>query len=117
MKSNSNERPEILMDLGNGHYHYNYNIEEVERDNELGKPQKSFDYETVEIWGIPDYPKCVKAVIAEKYDYSQEIALINKYNAFALEIDEDTAARDEYMSYLQFVKGVKQMVKSDLNIV
>ena len=30
MKSNSNDRPPILQDLGNGSWHYNYNITEVE---------------------------------------------------------------------------------------
>ena len=34
MKSNSNDRPPILQDLGNGSWHYNYNITEVEIQSE-----------------------------------------------------------------------------------
>lgn len=117
MKSNSNVRPETFHDLGNGCYHYNFNIVEASKKDELGNDYPTFDFDTVEIWGNPTYEKCVKAVIADKYDYSTEIALINKYNAFTLEIDTDIASKEGYLSYLQFVRGVKVQVKQDLNII
>ena len=116
MKSNSNVRPEKCQDLGNGCYHYNYNITEVETTDEDGQRRISYNFDVVEIWGLPTYEKCVKAVIAALYDYAAEIALINKYQAYALGLDEDTAVRDEYLQYLQYVRSVKQQVKHDLNI-
>jgi hypothetical protein len=117
MKSNSNERPEIFLDLGDGSYHYNYNINEVERTDESGEQHTSFEYDYVRLYGKPTYEECIKAVIASKYDFAAEIALINKYQAYALELDSDAIAREEYLSYLQYVRGVKQQVKQDLNIL
>ena len=66
MKSNSNDRPPILQDLGNGSWHYNYNITEVEvtpepmaeaEGDQVPAARKAYDYDTVEIWGRPDYDK------------------------------------------------------------
>ncbi len=91
MKSNSNDRPPILQDLGNGSWHYNYNITEVEIQPEPMAEQegeqapaarKAYDYDTVEVWGRPDYDKCVKAVLRSRRDETEEFSLINKYNAF-----------------------------------
>ncbi|MEA5006911.1 MAG: hypothetical protein VB022_10915 [Rikenellaceae bacterium] len=115
MKSNSNERPEIFLDLGDGNYHYNYNVNEVEKTDESGEKHASFDYDYVKIYGKPTYEECVKAVIASLYDYAAEIALINKYQSYVLGLDDDSLARDEYLTYLQYVRDVKQKVKQDLN--
>ena len=69
MKSNSNDRPPILQDLGNGSWHYNYDITEVDVQPEPMAEQereqapaarKAYDYDTVEVWGRPDYDKCVR---------------------------------------------------------
>lgn len=62
MKSNSNDRPPILQDLGNGSWHYNYNITEVEvtpepmaeaEGDQVPAARKAYDYDTVEVWGRP----------------------------------------------------------------
>ena len=75
MKSNSNDRPPILQDLGNGSWHYNYNITEVEvtpepmaeaEGDQVSAARKAYDYDTVEVWGRPDYDKCVKAVLRSR---------------------------------------------------
>lgn len=123
MKSNSNDRPAILQDLGNGSWHYNYNITEVEvaaepmaeQDGEqVPAARKAYDYDTVEVWGRPDYDKCVKAVLRSRRDETEEFSLINKYNAFVLGLSTDEADKTEYENYLKEVLAVKAMVRSDL---
>ena len=59
MKSNSNDRPPILQDLGNGSWHYNYDITEVDVQPEPMAEQegeqapaarKAYDYDTDELY-------------------------------------------------------------------
>nr|DAF35075.1 MAG TPA: hypothetical protein [Caudoviricetes sp.] len=123
MKSNSNDRPPILQDLGNGSWHYNYNITEVEVQPEPMAEQegeqthaarKAYDYDTVVIWGRPDYDKCVKAVLRSRRDETEEFSLINKYNAFVLGLSTDETDKTEYEAYLSEVIAVKAMVRADL---
>ena len=104
MKSNSNDRPPILQDLGNGSWHYNYNITEVEvtpepmaeaEGDQVPAARKAYDYDTVEVWGRPDYDKCVKAVLRSRRDETEEFSLINKYNAFVLGLSTDKADNDD----------------------
>lgn len=123
MKSNSNDRPPILQDLGNGSWHYNYNISEVEvrpepmavaEGEQAPAARKAYDYDTVEVWGRPDYDKCVKAVLRSRRDETEEFSLINKYNAFVLGLSTDEADKEEYEAFLTEVMAVKSMVRNDL---
>ena len=123
MKSNSNDRPAILQDLGNGSWHYNYNIAEVEvrpepmavaEGEHAPTARKAYDYDTVEVWGRPDYDKCVKAVLRSRRDETEEFSLINKYNAFVLGLSTDEADKEEYEAFLTEVMAVKAMVRNDL---
>ena len=120
MKSNSNDRPPILQDLGNGSWHYNHNITEVEvqpepmaetEGEQAPAARKAYEYDTVEVWGRPDYDKCVKAVLRSRRDETEEFSLINKYNAFVLGLSTD---KTEYEAYLSEVIAVKAMVRADL---
>ena len=123
MKSNSNDRPPILQDLGNGSWHYNYNISEVEgrpepmavaEGEQAPAARKAYNYDTVEVWGRPDYDKCVKAVLRSRRDETEEFSLINKYNAFVLGLSTDEADKEEYEAFLTEVMAVKAMVRNDL---
>jgi hypothetical protein len=114
MKSNSNVRPPILLDLGDGSWHYNYNIKEVPVTTESGEEKTVFEYETVHIWGKPDYETLANAVIAEHYSLPEETALINKYNAFNLKLSIDPADKEKYETYLKEVSELKAMIKKDL---
>ena len=116
MKSNSNVRPPILQDLGDGSWHYNYNIKEVQVTNESGEETTFFDYETVHVWGEPTYETLAPLVIAEKYSPSKETSLINKYNAFVLDISFDPEDKERYENYLITVFDLKAMIKEDLII-
>ena len=112
-----------MQDLGNGSWHYNHNITEVEVQPEpmaeTGGEQapaarKAYEYDTVEVWGRPDYDKCVKAVLRSRRDETEEFSLINKYNAFVLGLSTDETDKTEYEAYLSEVIAVKAMVRADL---
>lgn len=122
MKSSSDIRPAVIQPLGNGAYHYNYNIvERQETDPKTGEIKTVYDYDTVKVWDKPTYEKLVKAVIREKLDETQELAIINEYNAGVLGVITDTTKKQEakqaYKDYLTFVAATKAMVKADIGIV
>ena len=48
MKSNSNVRPAIIQDLGNGSFHYNYNVTERKIEDEKVGEKTVYDYDTVQ---------------------------------------------------------------------
>ncbi len=118
MKSNSNAKPAAFLPLGNGSWHYNYNVREIEvpapEDKPKAKATKAYDYDVARFWGAPAYEAVVKAVVREKYSESQEFALINAYNAFALGISDDPADKAEYEAYLAELSAIKTMVKADI---
>ena len=125
MKSNSDVRPPILQDLGDGSYHYNYNITEVDVQPSVlsedtpadAEPRKAYVCDTVQIWGAPNFDKCVKAVLRDRRDETEEFNLINKYNAFVLGLSvgvEGETGKVEYENYLTEVFAVKAMVRADM---
>ena len=114
MKSNSDVKPPILQDLGDGSWYYNYHAKEVPATVEIGEGKTAFEYETVHIWGKPVYETLVPLVIAEKYSPSEETSLINKYNAFILKLSIDTEDKERYEAYLKTVSELKAMIKEDL---
>lgn len=114
MKSNSNVKPPILLDLGDGSWYYNYNIKVVEVENEDGTKGTAYDYDTVHIWGTPNYDKCVEAVLRSERSETEEFGLINKYNAYKLGITNNPEDEAEYIAYLTEVVNVKAMVRAEL---
>ncbi|MDR1371926.1 MAG: hypothetical protein LBJ17_02195 [Dysgonamonadaceae bacterium] len=115
MKSNSDVKPPILQDLGDGSWHYNYHIAEVPKQTEEENAAGTvFEYDTIHIWGNPNYDAIVKAVIAMQYTPSEETSLINKYNALTLKLSIDNSDRDKYEAYLKDVANIKAMIKTDL---
>lgn len=118
MKSNSNVRPAIIQDLGNGSYHYNYNVvERTVEDEETGE-KTVYDYDTVQVWEKPTYDNLTRAIIRSELDETEEFSLINDYYAaqLGIETDEDRKAKavSDYKAYLQHVADIKQMVRADL---
>lgn len=118
MKSNSNVRPAIIQDLGNGSYHYNYNVvERTVEDEETGE-KTVYDYETVQVWEKPTYDNLTRAIIRSELDETEEFSLINDYYAaqLGIETDEERKAKavSDYTAYLQHVADIKQMVREDL---
>lgn len=118
MKSNSNVRPAIIQDLGNGSYHYNYNVvERTVEDEETGK-KTVYDYDTVQVWEKPTYDNLTRAIIRSELDETEEFSLINDYYAAQLGIETDDGRKakavSDYKAYLQHVADIKQMVRADL---
>lgn len=118
MKSNSNVRPAIIQDLGNGSYHYNYNVvERTVEDEETGE-KTVYDYDTVQVWEKPTYDNLTRAIIRSEVDETEEFSLINDYYAaqLGIETDDDRKAKavSDYKAYLQHVADIKQMVRADL---
>ena len=115
MKSNSKDSPLVFDNLQNGAWHYNHNIIEVQKTDENGEVQTSFDYDQVKVWGVPTQREIIKAVIAEKWDVTQEIDLANNNKRFELGLSDDVTLRDKYIAYLNEVAAIKTMVESDFS--
>jgi len=115
MKSNSKDSPLVFDNLQNGAWHYNHNIVEVQKTDENGEVQTSFDYDQVKVWGVPTQREVIKAVIAEKWDVTQEIDLANDNKRFELGLSDDVTLRDKYIAYLNEVAAIKTMVESDFS--
>lgn len=121
MKSNSNERPAVIENLGNGAFYYNYNIVQKEEpaivDNENEQPRTCYDFQQAKIWGTPTRTTIVKAVIREEIDETAEFNLINSYNAAVnglLDETETDEAKERYFTHLRRVQEIKRQVKADL---
>lgn len=121
MKSNSNVRPAIIQDLGNGSFHYNYNVTERNIEDEEVGEKTVYDYDTVQVWEKPTYDNLTRAIIRSEIDETEEFSLINDYYAaqLGIETDEDrkTKALNDYKAYLAHVAEIKQMVRDDLATV
>lgn len=121
MKSNSNVRPAIIQDLGNGSFHYNYNVTERKIEDEEVGEKTVYDYDTVQVWEKPTYDNLTRAIIRSEIDETEEFSLINDYYAAQLgvETDEDRKAKavNDYKAYLAHVADLKQMVRDDLATV
>lgn len=134
MKSNSDIRPTAIQPLGNGAYHYNYNIKartqeaepQAQEENADGItadimaqiPGVVYDYDTVEVWGMPNYKDLTRAVIRAEVSETEEFGLINDYNAAKAGLIDDEAEAEEaearYTAHLRRVSEIKAMVKVDL---
>ena len=108
MKSQSTVTPQTILNLGNGKYHFNYNVTTLETDEGV-----MYEYDTVEV-NSPTYDEIVFAIIRDKVSESQELAMMNKYNAYKANIGGDLKSVDEYEGFLRWVQQVKQLVKSKL---
>ena len=134
MKSNSDIRPTAIQPLGTGAYHYNYNIKartqeaepQAQEENADGItadimaqiPGVVYDYDTVEVWGVPNYKDLTRAVIRAEVSETEEFGLINDYNAAKAGLIDDEAEAEEaearYTAHLRRVSEIKAMVKVDL---
>lgn len=117
MKSNSNDRPQIIQNLGNGAFYYNCNIVAKTETDEEGHERKSYDYTSVKFWGQPTRAAIVKAMIRAELDETAEFDLVNSYaaaNAGILDEDEAAQAKADYTGYLRRLQEIKTQVKADL---
>ena len=117
MKSNSDDKPNVFQNLGNGSWFYNYNFKEIDQPKEVGQEdvpaKKAWECDSVLLWDIPNIKDTTKAVIASIWDVTQEIDLANDNKRFELGISKDKSLQDNYIAYLNKVEEIKQMVDSD----
>ena len=117
MKSNSNVRPAIIQDLGNGSFHYNYNVTERKIEDEKVGEKTVYDYDTVQVWEKPTYENLTRAIIRSEIDETEEFSLINDYYAaqLGIETDEDRKKKavNDYKTYLAHVGDINRNGKRD----
>ena len=128
MKTYSDNKPEVFKPISDGGFIYNYNIKEIEVDrhdiidneNETNIKQIQWEYDSIIIYLPIDKDKITKAVIANTWDINYENKLINDYNEISLgnlteeEIDKRT---DNYITFLQEIKRLKEMIDNDWKII
>lgn len=128
MKTYSDNKPEVFKPISDGGFIYNYNIKEIEVDrhdiidneNETNIKQIQWEYDSIIIYLPIDKDKITKAVIANTWDINYENKLINDYNEISLgnlteeEIDKRT---DNYITFLQERKRLKEMIDNDWKII
>lgn len=111
-------KPPYLEAVGNGSYIYRFNIEEVvpelTEENAGEEKVSQWKCEEVTVWKPVTSDKVIEAVIRAKYTASDELALVNKFNAYQQGLDVDADIVNEYTEYLSFVANVKRQVRKDL---
>ena len=107
-------KPNTIESLGNNIWYYNYDIEveDIYTVNSQGEEiiSPGYSYASVRIQGKPTYEKCVKALIREYIDANSELDLINSYNSYQLNVNQENS---EYEQYLQLIKEIKEKVRKD----
>ena len=117
----SNDKPQIILAVGNGSYLYHWNIEEIQvpAQTEGEEPTKAWQYEEVTVWPPVTPNKITETVITSKWDNNYEQKLVNDYNAANLgvygsatspEAKEKAAA---YTAYLNERKALKEQIDAD----
>jgi hypothetical protein len=116
MKSNSDVRPPILLDLGDGSYRYRWDIQEVEMPAMEGEtPRTQWECKEVTVWATVTREKITSAVIAALWDSDYEAKLLNDYNAAKEGIFGEEAQKyiDRYTTFLSERKAIKEQVAVD----
>jgi hypothetical protein len=116
MKSNSDVRPPVLQDLGNGSYRYRWDIKKVEipaMEDETSRMQ--WEYKEVTVWATVTREKITATVIAALWNSDCEAKLLNDYNAAKEGIFGEDAQRyiDRYTAFLSERKAIKEQVNAD----
>ena len=108
----SNIKPNVIENLGNGYWYYNYNIQETE-----GEDGPSYTFTQIRVAGKPEYKKCAELILRQYTSESQEFDLINSANRDLISGITDSTNIDKYKQYLSKVEEIKQKVAKDFNYV
>lgn len=114
MKANYSSKPEVLQNQNNGSWLYNYDITSViKSDPQTGAEQEEWECNQVIIWGEVTKKKVKTAIITSEISSDDEKKLINDYNAFKEGVLTNESYRQNYLSFLERRKAIKEMVDSD----
>jgi len=100
MKSNSNQQPPRIQDLGNGNSHFNFNIQPTEATEHQGA---GFNYDTVIVPNPVTYGKTIAALVREKYSQDDEIAIIR----------QKETKPEQYEEYFNYVENCKIIARDE----
>lgn len=103
-KANYTEIPKVVEQMPDGYSLFRHNIQAV--DN-------GFECVEVKIYGAVTADKVIAALILELWGDGVEQKLINDYNEYLLN-EENEAAKVAYIEFLQQRKELKNFVKSAL---
>lgn len=117
MKVFFDERPLIIMPVGNGSYLYHYNIREEEVQMGEGETHTQYSCDEVVVWELSSNA-ITKAVISARWDSDYEQKLINEYNSVQMHLVEANSedgmkAIDNYGRFLEERKLLKEQVERD----
>lgn len=105
-----NQRPNSITRLINNKYIYCYDIKsEPDVEDENGNIIKQYSWIQLELFGLPNYKDCVKAVIRHFYTQEEEFDLINSYNKSIINSEPD----EDYKNYLNLLSEIKENVHND----
>lgn len=104
MKTNSDHRPTILLNLGDGTYHFNYNISEVGLNDESGT-RTAFEYDTLHVREFR-YETIVAAMIRERYTIDEELSIQRQREE----------KPGEFNGYFDYCEECKSIVKQLLGL-
>lgn len=111
----TNVEPKVIEQLGNNTYYYNYDIKsDIVSVSEIGDETR-WNFIQVYLRGIPDYERCLNAIIREYVDVDEELALVNKYNAYQMGNSENAYVCEQYDEYITKVQEIKAKVRADFN--
>ena len=118
MKSNSTQKPDVLQKTEKGSYLYHWNITETTAYDEEGNERTTYDCDEVRVFAPITANKILAAVIAETWDSTYELKVINEYNAAQNGLydddEEKKAAKIEaYTAFLTERQALKEAVDAD----
>lgn len=105
MKANSNIRPSAIEIVGDGSFRINYNITEHEVVSGEDR-SKSYNYESVVVFGYPTYESVVSEIVKQKFSYDFREAAIRK--------GVSNPNDPDYVLFNNFAEQTKLMVKEIL---
>lgn len=115
MKSNYDEKPDVIEAVGNGGYFYRWDIKEVTIESEE-QPRTQWECEQVIVYAPLTSNKIVQAVIAEAWGLDIENKMLNEFNGAQLGIYDEATKADKIAKYKAFLSernALKAQVDSD----
>lgn len=114
----SNDKPSVWSDVGNGSYLYRFNIKEVSvpAQTENAESITEWQYNEVVVWGPIMSDSVTKEVMNSMWSKDAEQKLLNDYNSAQLGILGDEYIV-KYKDFLTQRKALKEQIDKDFLIL
>ena len=112
----SNDKPQIILAVGNGSYLYRFNIKEVKVPSSIQGTEvtNAWNYNEVVVWSPISSDAITKAVMNYLWSKDAEQKYINDYNAATLGI-LDSSYIEAYKNFMIQRKSIKEQIDKDYN--